>query len=634
MDRRPSRSGDTNFSPKISDFGIHSKDWNRIDAICREMLGHPSRIINNSGSLLFGDLEQPVICDFIQQTFEGKKRCRACHSFYISEDEKIRQQATVFSCHAGLLQFVIRITEATALLGPGFLFSPADSIPMDDRKKEAASAIEATIAAGLKITREEFGTTVKLIETIVRSSFARILAERNPKKQKTPVISVSEPRNPKRRLPSEKLAGLMTRRVESRKWISHRVVITGIGVISPIGIGQTSFKHGLECGMAGVKPIRLFDAANLPSRIAGEVDNEILDDYIRRKDLTKKHLPKGRSALFAVIAARMAMEDAGLRSYELDSHRIGVSIGSAQSGMDFAQERFEKYVKNGKKGKVSPYVSVAVFAGATSGEVSIHLGAKGPSFTMSTGCAASLDAIGTATQWIKDGKADVMIAGGTEAPILPFTLNSFCSLHAVSRRNDDPAGASRPFDRDRDGMVLAEGSGIVILERMEHALARNAPIYGEILGYAATGDAYHMTRPEVDGSGAIQVMRRALADAELSPADIDCISAHGTSTRINDIVETKAIKTVFGSRADQVPVTATKSMTGHSIGASGGIELIAALLGMNHGFIPPTVNLEQADEHCDLDYVPKRARNTRIKTVMKNSFAFGGKNACLIVVGM
>jgi len=411
-----------------------------------------------------------------------------------------------------------------------------------------------------------------------------------------------------------------------RTRIPRRVVVTGIGIITPIGIGKEEFWKGVKAGRSGITHITFFDPDGLPCKIGGEVRNFHPEEIIDPRTLKRS----GRSSHLAIVAAKMAVEDAGLLLEEEDPERVGVVLGCAVGGIEFAEQEHAALLL-GRSKKVSPYLAINIFAGAVSSEVSRFFGVKGPSLTISTGCAAGNDAIGRAAESIRNGETDVVITGGAEAPMRPMIMGSFCSMHALSLRNDDPTHASRPFDRERDGFVMSEGAGILILEELQHALQRGAHIYGEIVGYAATGDAFHMARPDPDGEAAAKAIEEALASARLAPQEVDYINAHGSSTPLNDKTETAVIHKVFGKHAYNLAVSSTKSMVGHPIGASGGVELIATLLGMERGLIPPTINYEFEDPECDLDYVPNEPRPGCINVAVSNSFGFGGKNAILVV---
>ncbi|MDM8555752.1 beta-ketoacyl-[acyl-carrier-protein] synthase family protein [Desulfococcaceae bacterium HSG7] len=403
----------------------------------------------------------------------------------------------------------------------------------------------------------------------------------------------------------------------------RRVVITGIGIISPIGTGKQNFTDALLNGVSGVKRLENFGGAKFSKAIAGAIP-----DFEPSAHIHTKNIPCGRSAQMAVAASDMALEDACLTSDNFDPDRTGVIIGSSVGGLQFYETEINLF---GMKGRVNPYAPISIFAGAVSSEVSIYTGARGPSHTLSNGCTASTDAIGSAFRSIRTGETDVVISGGAESPITPFIMAGFRSIHVLSRKTDIPEKACRPFDALRDGMVIAEGACIFIIENLEHALARQAPIYAEIFGYASTNDACHMLRPEASGKSVARCMAAALQDAGIGINDVQYINAHGTSTIINDRIETQAIKAVFKNYAENIPASAVKSMTGHAIGASGGIEMAAAILGMQNGFMPPTINLENVDPECDLDYVPNQARKCGMDVFLKNSIGFGGKNAMLVV---
>lgn len=406
-----------------------------------------------------------------------------------------------------------------------------------------------------------------------------------------------------------------------------RVVVTGIGVVSPIGTGKQAFLEGLRLGKSGISALTRFDAAFCTSRIAGEVRDFDPLAFVSSKTAKRS----GWSTQMGIAAAKMAVEDADIDLTALDAGRVGTFIGSAISGLEFAEDEAASAYLNGFSRRVNPFLSMAVFAGAVSSEISMALKTRGPSINVSTGCSAATDAIGYAFQNIRDGNADVCIAGGTEGPLTPMVVGSFASLRALSTHNDEPETASRPFDKTRDGFVIAEGAGVVVLEELQHALARGAHIYGEILGYAATGDAYHMTRPAPDGAAAAQAIRSALEEADVSPTDVQYINAHGSATVLNDKTETAVVKAVFGDHAYNLAISSTKSQVGHPIGASGALELIATLLGMEHEFLPPTINYRVPDPECDLDYVPNQSRPAKVDLAISNSFGFGGKNAILVI---
>jgi len=412
----------------------------------------------------------------------------------------------------------------------------------------------------------------------------------------------------------------------AKKNDKHRIVITGIGIISPIGIGIPVFQDSIFNGKSGIKKIHSFDTSKFPCKIAGEIS-----DFDPLQYIHNSKIPKGRSVQFAVAASRMAIEDANLNFNNKEKERTGVIIGSSSSGIGYLEIEHNRFLT---KGRVSPYATTGVFAGSVSSEVAIHLEIHGLNFTLSNGCTAATDAIGYATQLIRENTLDIVVAGGSEAPITPLIFSGFCSMRTVStKNNNNPEAASRPFDASRDGMVLSEGAGIFVIEELGHALKRKATIYAEIIGYAATSDSFHITHPAEEGIQAARAMNLALEDANISPEQIDFINAHGTSTIINDKIETKAIKKVFGKHAYKIPINAIKAMTGHSIGASGGMEVAAILLGMKQSIIPPNINLENPDPDCDLNYIPNKAIKKNHRIVMKNSFGFGGRNSSLILNG-
>ncbi len=405
-----------------------------------------------------------------------------------------------------------------------------------------------------------------------------------------------------------------------------RVVITGFGAVTPLGHSVDATWQATLQGASGAGPITAFDATEYDSRFACEVKGFDPGQHMDRR--LAKHLD--RFVQFANFAAKMAVQDAGLEITDANSHEVGVVIGSGIGGMATWEKQHTILMEKGPN-RVSPYLIPMLISDMAAGIVSIELGARGPNMAVVTACASSANAIGEAAEMIRRGRASVMISGGAEATITPLSISGFASMKALSFRNDDPAHASRPFDRTRDGFVMGEGSGILVLEEYEFARARGARIYGELLGYGATGDAYHMTAPSPDGCGASRAMRQALDQAGLTPEQISYINAHGTSTPANDKLETTAIKRVFGETAYRVPISSTKSMTGHLLGASGAVELILSLLSLQHGIILPTINYTEPDPECDLDYVPNTPREAALTTAMSNSFGFGGHNACLIV---
>ncbi|NLY51264.1 MAG: beta-ketoacyl-ACP synthase II [Firmicutes bacterium] len=406
--------------------------------------------------------------------------------------------------------------------------------------------------------------------------------------------------------------------------MGKRAVITGIGALTPIGCGREGYFEGLRSARNGIRRITRFDPEPFSTHMAGEVDFDPAE-YVDKKEARRMD----RFSQFAVAAATQAVADSGLNTTE-NPTRVGLTLGSGIGGITTFSEQV-LVLENKGPSRVSPFFIPMMIPNMAAGQISIFLGIKGPSLTLVSACASSADAIGQALRLIQRGEADVVLAGGAEAPITPVSLAGFGAMKALSTRNDDPEHASRPFDRDRDGFVMAEGAGMVVVEELEHAKARGARIYGEIVGYGATSDAYHITAPAPEGEGAARAMAVALADAEITGAAIDYINAHGTSTGYNDIYETMAIKTVFGDRAYQVPVSSTKSMMGHLLGAAGAVEFIACLFAIDQNVIPPTINYENQDPECDLDYVPMFPRPAQVNTAMSNSFGFGGHNVSLIV---
>ena len=408
--------------------------------------------------------------------------------------------------------------------------------------------------------------------------------------------------------------------------MKRRVVLTGVGLVSALGLDTESTWSGLLQGKSGVGPITHFDASDFSSRIAAEVKDLDPLDYVDTKNARKMDL----FILYAIVASDVAVKSASLSVTKENAERIGVYIGSGIGGFGTIEAQHTNYLNKGPR-KISPFFIPASISNLATGQVSIRLGTTGPNSATCTACSAGCHAIGDSFKIIERGAADVMIAGGSEAAITPMGVGGFAAMRALSTRNEEPERASRPFDRDRDGFVIGEGSGIVVLEELEHARRRDAPILAEIVGYGMSGDAHHITAPPEDGSGAVRVMRATLEDAGVDPSEVDYINAHGTSTPPNDRIETRAIKTVFSDHAYKVPISSTKSMTGHLLGAAGGLEAGVSALVLHHQIIPPTINLENPDPDCDLDYVPGTAREAEIRYVLSSSFGFGGTNACILL---
>ena len=409
--------------------------------------------------------------------------------------------------------------------------------------------------------------------------------------------------------------------------MENRVVITGLGAISAVGNDVPSFWEALKAGKGGIGPLTTFDASAFDSRIAGEVKGFDPHLYALSSKDTKR---MDKFVQYAVACSKQAIADSGLVLDKEDRTRIGVLIGSGIGSLHTIEKEFQVYLEKGPA-KLSPFLIPMLIVNEASGQVAIMFGLKGPNSCVATACASASHAIGDAFRILERGDADVMIAGGTESCITYLGVGGFCALKGLSTRNNEPQKASRPFDRERDGFVIAEGCGLVVLETLEHARSRNAHIYAEITGYGMSCDAYHITAPDPEGDGAARAMKMALKDAHLEVEDIDYINAHGTSTKLNDKIETLAIKRVLGSYAKKVMVSSTKSMTGHLLGAAGGVELVACCLSIKEGVVPPTINYEYPDPDCDLDYVPNTARKAKVEVCMSNSLGFGGHNATLIV---
>ncbi|SDK44138.1 beta-ketoacyl-ACP synthase II [Natronincola ferrireducens] len=407
--------------------------------------------------------------------------------------------------------------------------------------------------------------------------------------------------------------------------MKKRVVVTGLGCVTPVGIGKEFFWKALTSGVCGVDYIEKFDTTDYPTKIAAEVKGFNPEEYMDKKEAKKMD----RFTQFAIAASKLAVEDAKLDIENVEAERFGVVLGSGIGGIETFEEQNNKLMDRGPR-RISPFFIPMMITNMGSGQVSMFFNAKGPNSTVVTACASSTNAVGEAFKIIERGDADIMITGGTEASITPLAMAGFCSMKAMSTYNEDPKKASRPFDTNRDGFVMGEGAGILILEDLEHALKRGAPIYAEIVGYGMSSDAYHITTPDPEGKGASRAMENALKDADVSYEKIDYINAHGTSTPYNDKFETMAIKKVFKEHAKKLCISSTKSMTGHLLGAAGGVEGIACVLAIYNDKVPPTINYETPDEECDLDYVPNVAKEKEVRYALSNSFGFGGHNATII----
>jgi len=406
----------------------------------------------------------------------------------------------------------------------------------------------------------------------------------------------------------------------------RRVVITGIGLISPLGLDVGSTWEGLVAGRSGVGPITRFDASGYASRIAGEVRGFDPERWIEKKEARKMD----SFTHYAIAASDEALGDSGLRIDESNRDRVGVYIGSGIGGLPMLENQHRELLERGPR-RVSPFFIPGMILNLAAGNVSIRIGARGPNLAVATACSTGAHAIGESFRLIRDGYADAMICGGTEAVISPLAVGGFASMKALSTRNDEPERASRPFDADRDGFVIGEGAGILLLEDRDAALTRGARIYAEVGGYGMSGDAYHMSAPAEDGNGAIRAMRMALADAGAAPEDVDYINAHGTSTPLGDRIETQAVQALSGGPARSLAFASTKSLTGHLLGAAGGLETAVAALAVAHGVIPPTINQDNPDPECDLDCVPNVARRKAVRMALNNSFGFGGTNASILL---
>lgn len=405
----------------------------------------------------------------------------------------------------------------------------------------------------------------------------------------------------------------------------RRVVVTGLGLVTPLGTGVEKSWEGIVAGRSGVVRITKFDASTFPTKIAGEVGDFNPEDFIEPKEIKKMD----RFIQFSVATATMAIEDSGLKIDDSNAERVGVIVGSGIGGLTSVEHYHKIFLEKGVR-RISPFFIPMLIINLASGFISIKFGLKGPSSAVVTACATGCNSIGDAMRLIERGDADAMVAGGSESVITTLGIGGFNAMRALSTRNDEPEKASRPFDKDRDGFVMGEGSGIVVLEEMEHALSRGATPYAELIGYGMSSDAFHISSPSPDGDGAVRCMGLTLKDAGAVPEDVDYVNAHGTSTKQGDEIETEAIRKVFGKHADKLAVSSTKSMTGHLLGAAGGVESVISVLAIRDGIMPPTINLDEPDEGCDLDYIPNKARKGEVNVVLTNSFGFGGTNACLL----
>ncbi len=408
--------------------------------------------------------------------------------------------------------------------------------------------------------------------------------------------------------------------------MKRRVVITGVGVIAPNGVGKEEFWESLKAGKSGINKITQFDASTNPSQVSAEVDNFDPREYMDHKTAKRTD----RFTQFALACAKMAFEDAGLEINGNSNGKMGVVSGSALGGMPYAENQHAIFMEKGLR-RIDPLLAIKLFPGEGASQISIHLNIKGPVYTLSTACVSGVDAVGLGFSLIQNDTVDVVVAGGAEAPLAPMTFGAFCNVGALTRANHNPPSACKPFDIERDGFIMSEGSGYLILEELGHAIRRDAPVYAELAGYGATSDAYHMTSSNPEGDGAVDAIQIALNEADLDSRSIEYINAHGSSTPQNDEIETMVVKKIFDEYAYKVPISSNKSMTGHSLGAAGAIELIASVLTIQNGFVPPTINYKHPDPQCDLNYVANKGIDKSVNIVLSNSFAFGSRNAAAVI---
>ena len=407
--------------------------------------------------------------------------------------------------------------------------------------------------------------------------------------------------------------------------MKRRVAVTGVGMVTPVGLDTEKTWNGIVKGKSGIGPITQFDDKSIPTQIAGEIHGFDPALFIDQKDIKKMD----RFIHLAIAASQMAMDDSGLKITPENAERVGVIVSAGMGGLPAIEKYHKIYLERGFR-KITPFFIPMLIVNEAAGNLSMRYGAKGPNICVVTACATGTHSIGDAFKWIQRGDADAIIAGGTESCICALGVGGFNAMKALSTRNEEPQRASRPLEAERDGFIMGEGSGIVILEEMESAVKRGARIYAEVIGYGASGDAYHITAPAPNGEGAARCMKMAIRDAGIAPTEMGYINAHGTSTKFGDELESTAIKTVFGDYAYKIPVSSTKSMTGHLLGAAGGVEAVISNLAHDRGVLPPTINLENPDPECDLDYIPNTARTVQVEVAMSNSFGFGGTNACLV----
>jgi 3-oxoacyl-[acyl-carrier-protein] synthase II len=605
------------------------ENWKKAQAIIQELVGGKLSLIDSNGFI--GYENYPDFCHWIRSFPVMMDRCKDCHSQNCSDITSSSEKSHIFRCHVGLTYFVIRLPLFSVISDP-ILCSEFDINNYIQYAEEFCSPTDE----GLKlidklrskrlVKQSQLQLAVDLIESLLEpleSNLSNPVFNYTDNKKIVETPPKIEPLINKLNVVSPPPTILHPHKIAGR-----RAVITGIGVVSPIGIGNEAFLEGIIAGKNGIHRITSFDPSDLPSQMAGEVNDFIPSKYMDQKTISHT----SRVSHLAIAATQMAFEDAQLILEEEDSNKISVILGTGANGMEFMADQCYLYLKKGIK-HLNPYSGAILFAGACSGAISMKFGLNGLSHTISTGCTSGSDAIGCSLRFIRSGETDIIVTGGSEASITSLTVSAFASLKALSKRNETPEEASRPFDKERDGFVLGEGAAIFILEELNHAIARNAHIYAEVLGYGATSDAYHIVRPAPDGVIASRAIYLALGEANLSPLDVEYVNAHGSSTPLNDKTETMISRMVFGKHAfsDKFAISSTKSQIGHALGAASTIGLAASLLGMEHGFLPPTINYKVFDPECDLNYVPNTPQYRQIQFFLSNAFAFTGKNSCLVL---
>lgn len=599
---------------------ISDDNWNKSQSILRELIGKELFFANSDNFVV--DENYPQICHWLQDFPSMSEKCSNCHLGCCDNKSNNLQ---IISCHLGLTYFIIRLSPKIIATSIPILCDDFDI----DRFIKYIEESQLPLDEGIELINELRSQSpikrsqLQLVANLIESLIEPLIAKLSKTEDKTISRRFELFTQKDKRKDSESINILKPRKTDGR-----RAVITGIGVVSPIGIGKEEFLEGLLSSKSGVHRITSFDPSDLTSQMAGEVISFDPTKYMDSKMISHT----ARTSHLAIAATQMALEDAQLILEEEDVNKIAVIIGTGANGMEIAVDQCYIYVTKGLK-HVNPYSGAIVFGGACSGAVSLKFGLKGFSHTISTGCTSANDAVGCALRFIRSGDADIIITGGADASITPLTISAFGSLRALSKRNDRPESACRPFDKERDGFVIGEGSAIFIVEELDHALSRGAHIYAELLGYGATNDAYHIVRPDPDGITASRAIYLALEDAGLSPSDVEYVNAHGTSTPLNDKIETMVLRMVFGKHAfsDRFAISSTKSQVGHALGAAPALGLAAGLLGMEYGFLPPTINYEVFDPECDLDCIPNIPRYRRIQFFLANSLAFTGKNSCLIL---